>query len=90
MPRTKPRLDPSTLSAQGPGVVEDQVGTQALLDKIEEMRCSDQFAWADDTLKGIYDSIESNRRWTSRQVVALNNIRFARHWDDIEEEELRA
>lgn len=71
---------------EGPGV--DQPGTQALLDKIEEMRCSDQFNWADDTLRGIYDTIEASRRWTAKQVVALNNIRFTKGWDEIDEEKL--
>lgn len=71
---------------EGPGV--DQPGTQALLDKIEEMRCSDQFNWADDTLRGIYDTVASSRRWTAKQLVAINNIRFSKHWDEVDEREL--
>jgi hypothetical protein len=80
--RSRRPLDPASLKEEdGPGA--DQPGIEDFLEAVDEMRASGDFEWADDTLKGIYDWCKENRRFTNKQLVAVNNIRFTRHWDEI-------
>jgi hypothetical protein len=78
-------IDPATLRTdQGPGVKQENPRLDAFLDAIDEMRSSGSFDWADQTLRDIYDWCREAGRYTDRQVVAVNNIRYARHWDELE------
>jgi hypothetical protein len=64
--------------AKAPGVddynsaEDDTVGST--LSAIETMRESGSYDWADDTLRGIYDSVAERQRVTWGQRKALQNI----------------
>lgn len=81
--RSRRPLDPDSLrDDQGPGA--DQPGLETFLEAVDEMRASGSFEWADDTLRSIYDWCKEHRHFTHKQLVAVNNIRFSRHWDEID------
>lgn len=54
---------------------------QEWLDKIEEMRSSGEFEWADETLTSIYDQCFVRKRITEGQKRAIRNIAGARDWE---------
>ena len=59
-------------------------GWEALIEKIEGMDDSGNFAWAQDTLEGIKETVERMEHCTDRQKEAIANISKARRGDDDE------
>lgn len=63
------QLDPE----QGPG--HRSAAVQQFLDELETLRASGWADWADETLKGIYDTVSGSNRVTDGQRGAVDNIR---------------
>ena len=53
---------------------DDAAVTDALAE-IEDLMADDDFAWASDTLTGIFDTISRTGRVTTAQRGAIDNIR---------------
>lgn len=43
--------------------------------ELEEMRCTGEYDWADKTIAGIMDTVESRKAVTAGQRQAIENIR---------------
>ncbi len=70
---TRSRLEDLNLS-------DDQDPWEYWTDKIEQLRGTDDFEWADDTLKGIYDTICVTHRVSEGQRRAICNIVNSKEW----------
>lgn len=49
-------------------------GWEDLLSKIDGMLDTGDFEWAENTLTGIHDTVESREHCTERQCEAIDNI----------------
>jgi hypothetical protein len=81
------KLDP----AAGPETVADAatVTPRGFLAMIEMMREHHRYDFADDTLRGIYDSVEAKGYVTEGQLSAVRNIRHSvRNWEDCDVEDV--
>lgn len=81
--KRKPLVLDTSKEGARPGALEEE-RVDAFLEELDEMRSSGSFDWADDTLRDIYDWCKKAGRYTGKQVVAVNNIRFARQWEELE------
>ncbi len=67
---------PSEISSSARGA--SVVSPEGFLALIEMMRESERYDWADETLRGIYDTVEASQCVTEGQRRAVFNIRHSR------------
>lgn len=68
-----------------PVSLDSVVSPKGFIAMIEMMREHSEYSFADDTLRGICDTVEKSGCVTERQRRAVLNIRRgARNWEDLE------
>jgi hypothetical protein len=70
------RTDPLKLFNAADDIRDSQV--YQTLERLEDLTNDDDYAWAHDTLTGIYSTIERSQKVTPGQLRAIENIENSR------------
>ncbi len=74
---------PAALPTESSNALHSLVDPKGFLALIEMMRECGRYDWADETLRGIYDSVEKAQIVTAGQHKAVLKIRESiRNWED--------